>query len=557
MKLFRIPIRQMMWDLNRRDYDLNKGTWVSRTRLYGKKELIAKYPEFKKQIDKMTLSQDALSDLALDATYFKQIIDTELSAVASIEFYERDYKSKFFIVIGDNINDEHYDTKKDAEREIAELMAKYEALRDTGAVSPVPPRIELHQQSIPVIRHSEIAHNLDFVAEEETDLPDFPYDIYYPYFEDGEYWSMMDLYKDPQRFVNKMFSMVDHQISTSQKGLLLIDEKVPEATAKKVIDGWNKTGGAFVVPEPTNFFHYIKPESFDPRLLSAMEVAVGNIERKGGGANFVGSKESSNEAAAAIRQRIERGAVSSFPVFDNFDRFKMSVGGKLAWYLTHYMTAAQKIRIEGEELTELAAKEFPEWFQSSRQSGVGFVEINTARDNTIDGLLVDVIVDKSRRSVTKNQATLAQLSIMLQSSPLLAETVPPQMLIELFDLPASMKRKMTAVADQLMQAKMERDKSEGMKPPSLSASLSDITLLPFPAQQQLAALFGIELQQPVMDVKQLQTMIKMKQDQMAASAELAHKQEKHEDQTTLKVAEMLNTTALEQQKLKHKTNGDA
>jgi hypothetical protein len=269
---------------------------------------------------------------------------------------------------------------------------------------------------------------------------------------------------------------------------------------------------------------------------------------------LIGQKESSGEAGVTVRQRIERGAMSSFMIFDNFDRTKISIGEKLAWYMTNRVTAAQKVRIEGDELTKLAKEKFPEWYEDSKiRPNSGFFQINTTSQNTIEGLKADVIIDKSRRSVTKNQATLLQLSTMLQSSPLLAETVPPQLLIQLFDLPASIKEKMIRQAEELLKAKMEQDKANAVKPPSLSASLKDITLFEDDpqAQGQFAAQFGIQLANPVEDKEAENKTIQHLLDTEYQQKENDAKEKRHKEQLSTKVLEMVSNQAIEKEKIKN------
>ena len=551
IRIFRIPPRQLTWDTNRRDFEIEKSSWVSRTRLYGKRDLIAKYPEFKKKIERMGLSADALDDLNLSTDYFKEITDSGMDAVALIEFYERVYRSKFFITKNQNeILETPYDSKREAEGALMEFAAKESELinqiaQKSGRMLP-PSMFSLMQKDYPLIRCTELTSDLVF-KEEDTDLEFFPYETYHPFWDDGYYWAMMDLYKDPQRFLNKMMSMIDHQIVSSQKGLLLIDESVPQKTADSVIAGWNKAGGAFRVPNAQGNFNYIKPESFDPRLLSAMDLAIGNIEKKSGGANLHGAKESAGESGVAVRQRIERGSASSFVVFDNFDRFKLSVGQKLLWYISNYMTGPQKVRIEGEKTTAMAAEEFPQWYEGGKRGDVGYLSINTVPGNTLSDLQADTVVDKSRHTATKNQAILFQLSDILRASPQMAETLPAELLIQLFDLPVSLKRDMIESSRETAKARAEQAKAELVKPPSLSASLSDIGLFandPL-AQAQLAARFGIQLSAPV--AKEQDKKIAF--DVMKHKSIMKLKETVHDEKTLVQIAQVLDKGDSDREKI--------
>lgn len=568
LKIFRVPIRQLTWDINRREYDTEVGSWMSRTRMYPKRELKTKYPEYADQIDAITFDGSNLDDLKLDPTYFKSILNTDLSWCALIEFYERRWKNKFFITQqrGGEPLMMTFNSQAEAEDYIEQQKAAMERQNEykLGAgigpdqpEQPVAPEPswDILKRPIPIIIKSEVASNVDLVAEEEQDMPFFPYDVYYPFWEDGEYWGVVDMYKDPQKFINKMFSMVDHQIATNSKGLLLIDDIVPEATAKKIMDTWSTTGGAMQAPDPKNTVVFIKPDSFDPKLLEMISVATANIEKKAGGANFLGRQQSANESGVAVEKRVQRASTATFMIYDNLDRFKLSVGEKIAWYISNRMTAQQKIRIEGDQLTEFAKKNFPNWLYSPAKYGqYGFMEINSKggpEGNTLDDLQTDIIVDQSAHAATKNQATLMIIQQMLQSSPLLAETIPPQLLISLFDLPASKKEEMMKAAADLMQARQEAQKNEQNKPPTLSANMKDGFGLPPDMQAQFFALFGLQVPQGTV-VTDPAAEEKAKKDQMNllnAVSEREFKRDKHHDQTALKMAEMLQKDEHEKKKL--------
>lgn len=569
LEMFRVPQRQFMWDTNRREFDLERSSWASRARLYTKPDLKAKKPGFEKEIDGLSLSGGELDDLHLSTDYFKNITDSKLEAVALVEFFKRVWRTKYYLHDGQLFLPGYYDKRGEAEAAAAKMLAPH--LAQQGAAPPPP--VKVIDRSTATVVKSEIASNIVFEREKELEEPFYPFSAYYPFWADGQYWAPLDLFKDAQRFLNKTFSMVDHQMMTSQKGLLLIDERVPGATAKALIEMWSKTGGAMRAPNVSaDWYQYIKPESFDPRLLQAIEMVHGNIQMKAGGANYLGQTQSAAESGVAVERRIGRAAMSSFVIYDNLDRFKFDVGTKLAWYITHLYTGARKIRVEGEELSEMARQQMPQWYTPSVVPGTGYLQVNTTPENSIEEVALEIVVDKSAQAATKNRETLFQIQQMLQSSPMLAETVPPQMLISLFDLPATEKRKMMAASEELMQARMEQQKAEAHKPPSLTMNFKDIAMLPAEMQQQAFALFGLEPTGEVMkpptegsadDGSEVRDMGKAVLTQMNVARELEFKKEKHSTQTGLKVVQMReaarqsdikNRIALEKAKREKKTD---
>jgi hypothetical protein len=557
LDMFRVPIRQLTWDINRREYDLETSSWVSRTRLYSRRTLIAKYPDFEEEIKALSLQGSELDDLKLDESYFKTIIDTELSAVALIEFYERKYKERYFVTKVRNGEPlpEIYQTKRAAQDAIAKMREAdtRAAIEQSG---PLPDdSYDIIKKHRPCILKSEVTSNIDFLADEEQSAPFYPYDIYYPFWEDGEYWAIMDLYKDPQRFINKMFSMVDHQIATGSKGLLFLDELIPEEKAKQIFSSWSTAGGGFRVPNPKDNVVFIPPASFDPKLLDAMQAAMLNIEKKAGGANYLGRRESSAESGVAVQRRQERASVASFMIYDNLDRFKLSVGEKVAWYITHLMTAQQKIRIEGDQLTQFAKQHYPNWLFQPSQTGqpYGFMEINSTADNTMDDLRTDIIVDKSAHAATQNQETLMTMQQLGQAFPTLAETMPPQLLISLFDLPMSKKYEMMQAAEEAMKARMEAARAAANPPPSLSANLKDVALFSDNPglQAQFLGMFGLKMEDGEVVIDEEAEVAKREKGLklLSSVADREFKREKHDDQMALKMAEMKEHSELEEKKI--------
>lgn len=558
LKIYRIPPRQLTWDLNRREYEVEEGQWVSRTRLYTKKELSVIYPEHEKEIMALSLDSGYFDDLGLDETYFKQIVDYELGAVALIEFFEMEYKDRQFLF--DRGRQEFIETvyngKQEAEKAIREIRNRFEQQEEKiqqivaqkaqeaqsqGQQAPQappkldPPELEVITRKYRVIKKSEIVHDMVVKDSEITDLQHFPYTTYHPYWHDGEWWGAVDTFKDPQRFVNKMFAMIDHQIGTGSKGLLLIDEDVPEEQANKIINNWSKTGGAFRVRGAKNNYQFIPPTGFDPRLIDSMQVALNAMLQKAGGANFMGGKEGAAEAAAAIRQRIEQGGLSHFMIYDNLSRTKRSLAEKILWYLTTYQKASQRIRVEGQEVTQLAQQAFPQWFEPSRSSEYGFLTINTDRANTISGLRADIVIDEARHSTTRNQAVLAQLGEVMQSSPMMAETIPPQLILELTDIPASDKLKWKQWVDLLMQKRLQQQH----KPPTLTAKLENVSLLPPEVQPQFLAMFGLQAQGAVQDQSTQLDQLKLLQKESHFNQSLEQKKKQHNDHVMLRELDQL------------------
>ena len=538
LKIFRIPPRQVMWDLNAREFDKTDATWMRRHRIFTKRDLIARRPEDEKKINNMSFFRgDDSMFLGLDQSYIQEILDKDMTAVALIEFYERKYEARFFCLnkTSGYIEESYYDTPKGADAAIRAKMQEFEGLSaqmsNAGQMPPPPPEFEVIKDNFPVIVKTELA--VDTFFEEKTiDEPFYPMDFYHPYHHDGDWWCPLDIQKDGQRYFNKMFSMADHWISSQSKGLVLVNKRTSKAEKNAVRTAFSTVGGMVEVQD-SEAYKFIDSKGPAPQLFTLMSTAQQNLEDNSGGRNFQGKKETSSESGVAVRTRIEQGGLSGFVIYDNLRRMKLQIGQKIAWYLTTYMTAPQVVRIEGEKLVQETMKQLSqdpqgkEWFKSSpTRPGVGFLTINTDKQNTLENLQVDCTVDEARWSISKNQSILQEINASLQSNPLLAKTFPPETMLEFMNLPFSVKQEAAQRMAQLEQRQNELDQLAAVKPPSVSATLADIQKLPPQEQAQfIAKFFGIQIDPNAVGAQQgKEGLLEM----LKAKAELSMKQESHD-----------------------------
>jgi hypothetical protein len=194
-----------------------------------------------------------------------------------------------------------------------------------------------------------------------------------------------------------------------------------------------------------------------------------------------------------------------------------------------------------------------DWFSiNPLRPGVGFLEVNTTEQNTLQDMKVDTIVDEARWSVSKNESTLQQINGTMQSNPAMAQSFDPMTLIDLLPLPFSQKEKAKARTMELMQQQMALEQAKAQKPPSLSASVSDVQYLSPMAAVQLLAMFGIQVppeasQSPADAASYLTSEIA----KAKAEQELRHKEETHQIDVEAKSQDMVIKATEGEQKLAH------
>lgn len=504
LRIKRLHPRSLMWALFSREYDKTDSTWMAYHEFLSRREIAMRVPDKKKIVDKLSDGVDEIFDLNLSTKYLESLSDPEMNMIALVTYFEKHWEPRFFIRDQDTgmFDSFYFDTQKDAEAHIAEGLKRFEA--ETSEIKaqggdPQPPNLVVFKDKYPVVRKTVVANDEE-LEHKTLDEPFYPIDIYHPYYVDGDWYCPLDVQKDSQRYYNKMFSMADHWISSAAKGLILYDEKsVQKDEITKVEKAWSTTGGLIGVRDLENYKE-VNTAGPNPAMFSLMEQAKGTAEENAGGKNFMGRKESASESGVAVRSRVEQAGLSAFVIFDNLRRWKQGVGEHVAWYLTHYLTYPEVVRIEGEELVQEVMQKFNkgnkrDWFQPSEMKpGVGFFEINTVKANTIEDLKVDVIVDEARWSVSKNQSILQEMNLAMQSNPNLAKTFPPEVILEFLNLPFSEKEKARERIAQLEKLQMLLEAEKVKQKASVSASLSDVLMLPPEAAAQfLSKYFGIQV----------------------------------------------------------------
>lgn len=537
-----VPPRQLMWDLNGNEFDKTDCTWISRHRLYGKRELKNKYPEKTDIIDKMPAINDidlgVFDDLRFPEGYLDSLLDIDLGMIAMIEFWEKKYELRWFIQDKESglVRDLYYDSKKEAQAAVKEEKQKTEAtFTEQGVIAPEV-NVEVFSDTFPVIVKSETAHDVAFVEEETQKEPFYPLSIYHPFWVDRDWYSPLDIVKDGQRYHNKMFSMADHWIGTASKGTILTDSKNPDEVnrVKEAIGG---LGGVITV-EDVEAYKEFKAEGPNPQIFGLMDKAENQIHANSGGRNFQGQKETASESGIAVRQRIEQGGLSGFIIYDNLRRWKMDVGSKIAWYLTTNLTYADTVRIEGEELVQETMQKFQSvnqgnWFRANPfRPGVGYLKVNTEGKNTIENLKVDTIVDEARWSVSKNQSILQEISVAMQSNPNLAQTFPPEVMVHFMNLPFSLKQQALQRIKELEQMQQALQMAKAQPPPSISASMGDAEKLPAQAfAAWMQKFMGIQIDpSTVQDPNVLKAHI----DLATAATKMGMEQDKHRQDMAMK-----------------------
>lgn len=430
----RVPYDMVLWDLNSREYDLSDAQWFSKRVFYTRQALKAKYPDKAELIDMGGF--DAAVDGQVRPLKVKLWFEPERMLVGVREFYERKFRKKYLIWQrgADEPEEQPYESKEQAEEEIRNRMQIFIQLASQAAMmgQQIPtPEFEVMDFDAPFIEKTCAMINGVLSEPEEFPLGKFPFSLYFSYFHDGEYWTVMDRMRDPQIFYDRMMAQADYSIGTMAKGLLRIDPSMPKNKRDAIKQGWGKTGGAFEAKQGQ--IEQFESKGPAPQLFSLIDRAREVMDDQYGGANFGGLKETASESGRAVLARQAAAGLDNFTLQDNMRRTKADLGYKIAWYLTNEITYAKELRITANPLEMQALKQQGIIKEHPQRPNVGYVEVNTEPTNSIENLEVDVVVTEAQHSPTKQMADLAAMTDAFKSGMIPAPP-PPQVLIDMMPI---------------------------------------------------------------------------------------------------------------------------
>lgn len=478
VRVSRVPSNLVLWDRNARQYDLSDAYWFSRVRFFRRGELMKKFPEQAKLIETIGSTDNVWANRGIKSNLW---FDVKKNLIGIREFYEKDWVEKYCIwqIGSDAVGDISYDTKEEAVQDIQQRMMIAMQAFNVGQLQEMP-QFEIIPTEIKVIKKSIVS--LNGVLQEPTEfrLGKIPYSVFFAYFNDGDFWSVVDRLKDPQRFLDRMMSQVDHWIGTMSKGLLVGDRgKITDDEWKEVQDKWGKTGGSIRVKGGAASLQAVSSPAPAPQLFSMIDRVDALMDNSIGGANFLGLKQTASESGRAVLARQSQAGLDNFVLLDNLRRTKHDLGKNIAWMISNEVTAPRTMRIIGDKLS-MELMQNQGIVRPSSKPNVGFLDINTEPHNSVMNVEIDVVVDEAPHTTNKNQATLAAITDLGKAFPNMPPP-PPEVMIELSDAPESIK--------QVWLASVAQQKNMPPPPPQkVSANYKD---LPIESQLQFLQKEGI------------------------------------------------------------------
>ncbi len=454
-KVERIPVYQMVFDLNNTESDSSNTRWMGRIIPMSRAEAMEEYPEYAQQIEEATATYSfvynlihttamAMTPMQRATFWAHDFFNQGRDIIYFIEHYEKIVQRRWAVVDGiQNSETQVFDTESLAQNYYDGLVAAYtdgnEMLID-GMGNDRILMVELKKDTI--IQSLIIGDQA--VSQVETELPTFPYCIYYNNFFDGEFWSYVDGLISPQRFMNRMLAEWDNQVGRNSKGMMTV---VPQWLHK----GWDvnrvaqaRSQSGAVIPVTRHDAVTMHPnQAVSPDFPQLVGLTQAFMMDVGGGQNAFGLQENAAESAKAVKTRQAAASLARLPMFANLRQWRQQVTELLLWNMKQYLGAGQIIRVIGKNL-EVEK----------------FIELDTSVLDTIREARTDIMISTAVDSDTQREETF---NTWMEFFKTMQGTIPPEIVMPFLtklnpQLDGELRNELMEMLDFYKQWKSEQQK---------------------------------------------------------------------------------------------------
>lgn len=408
-----VDYKNLCWDSNAVEYDKSDAVWMAKIHKAYRVDLKREYPE--KKLRPLPIGQVGLWGREKTEYFLSTNRDgqSDLDLISVFTHYHkviRDYYTVLFN--GEVVSTER--KKKDAEKTLRMLQIPY-----LSQGQDVPPSDVIHTPKIMLDKY--VFTYTDILEYEETDLEFFPFAIYQAFHFKDAIWSMTDVLKSLQQFVDRLLAQIDYAFGTDIKNgweivvPWLADGVSIEDAIQKI-----KDGEPIPVNRP-NSINSVKSKGANPQWIEMMGILTNYIDEIAGGKTFGGTANSSGQSGKAIKALVGQGELLASMFIDNLQRWKKGLGEKVLWFLQKYDTEPYVMKVQGGSLT-------PEMIQllqqhqiyapSMKDQGVGYMKMNQGSPlSYLKDADFELTVSEEELSESRKETEFNKMLLLEQSDP--------------------------------------------------------------------------------------------------------------------------------------------
>lgn len=432
----RVPRNELYWDKNSRQPDLSDAQWMARVMKMTKLAAAEQYPQHLETIDSALVYSTEHTLYTVPSYKQEKVgkrgywhLNEGRDLVTVIEYYEKVKVTKYIIVdeIGGKV---YYETTYPEARDLFAGLVDGYTVNGTSIISDANESLVY----MTTVSSSQIIQNIvigDKLCERNLlSLPTYPYIVLFTYFSDGDFFAVVDNLILPQLFTNRLISQWDYSVGTSIKNAYTVKENLLRKgyTVEDLRRDIAKTGA--VVPVIAHeAIAPLQGSNINPSLFQGINFSIDRMEAYGGGRNMMGQMESAGESGKAVLARTQQAGVARMTIFDRLSHWRRQVTELVSWWIVHYMTPGQMVRIIGNDETAM------------------FMELDNYSIDTIKELKYDITITETNKSDAIKDRNFEQMWRLFSQIPALEPYEMMGLLLPFTSIPESQKDNIRATIE--------------------------------------------------------------------------------------------------------------
>lgn len=306
------------------------------------------------------------------------------------------------------------------------------------------------ENNITKFRVTKVAGNVVLSDEYPAELPVDDYFIIpiYAKKRGQKFWGKVEAAKDPQKYVNKQYSLtLDIGNKMSAYGWFIDSTTFPDNEKEKFKRLASSPGFVVEVTDTNRPPQQVQGVKFPSELINLMEVGKNEITES---MNIINNPNGANESASLFIQRRNDKLLGSEYLFDNLSFAKQKLGRLLVKLIQKYYSPDRIVRIvrnaNSKEPVELGGQPVDEFSDEDIQAML----------NTTDLELYDVEITESTWSPSMRLSTFMLLSELARGG----QPIPPEALLEFADMPGETRNKLINMMAQQGQAQASAEQAK-------------------------------------------------------------------------------------------------
>ena len=472
VKSYSIDWKNFVWDTNAREYDIKvdalfeaeveKLPRIYLERVYGKDRISGiagqTHTAFSGR-NKLSYFVNFTKDSGSPKPY---------DMISLFKHYQKTTRTFYYVLFQDSAKQHSLNSpvvgKYSSSEEANQVLR---TLNVTNALNGLPEEGEVIDRDEVRIDKYEFTYN-GILHYEETDLEQFPYDVYFAMKFEDKFASYQDFLNDPQLIIDRMWAQIDYSLGKDIKNVYQGNKKAldPSETPASAERKASETGGVIWTKTNEKVFQAIESQGANPQWVNAIQLMVTYLEDMTGGKTFKGGAEGKSQSGKAISKLQEAGSVMVSAFLDSFNQFKKAHGENILWWIREYENEEDTIKVSGGALSPQMRQLLEEdglFEPSKKEDGTGFVTLNQGGISYLKDAEVELLVREEGMTETMREKRYIQLKSAGQDNPLLVQSPTyNKLLMESMDLNHQDKEKISEEVEQLrkQQQQMMQEKND-------------------------------------------------------------------------------------------------